>query len=158
MSRVNQRAMTRIATLFVLVVIWRAPAYSQVPPLARDDTRIREIVADQTAAWNRGDARVYSDRLQSHGVFTLVDGSTDVTRIAHQERMTRAFATHLKDTLLTQTIRTIRFLSPDVVIVQLDTTLASAQHRRRTAMLQVFVRKGSDWLVAALHDVEVTAP
>lgn len=157
--------MTRVAAALALTLLWSPLAGAQDTREA-DEGRIRDIVASQRDAWNRGNAGEYANRFQSHGSFTVRAGTTFATRIAFQEWVTQAFATTFKDSVLTQTIRSVLFVQPDVAIVSMETAIAGLAGRPggisdssgdalRTAMLQVFIRKGGYWRVAALHDVDV---
>jgi uncharacterized protein (TIGR02246 family) len=157
--------MIRVAAALALALLWSPPAGAQDTQEA-DEGRIRDIVASQRDAWNRGNAGEYANRFQSHGSFTVLAGTTFDTRIAFQEWVTQAFATTFKGSVLAQTIRSVLFVQPDVAIVNMETAITGHASLRsgvsdssggalRTAMLQVFVRKGGYWRVAALHDVDV---
>jgi uncharacterized protein (TIGR02246 family) len=157
--------MTYVAAALALVLLWSPPAGAQDTREA-DKRRIRDIVASQRDAWNLGNASKYANRFQSHGSFTVLVGTTFDTRIAFQEWVTQVFATTFKDSLLTQTIRSVLFIQPDVAIVSMETAITghaslpggasdSPDDTLRTAMLQVFIKKGGYWRVAALHDVDV---
>jgi uncharacterized protein (TIGR02246 family) len=133
-----------------------------------DAARIRAIVAAQNDAWNRGDAAGYAATFRDEGVFTIIVGTTFHTRQALQDRVGQIFATIFKGSAIEHVVRGIRFVRPDVAIVEIDTVMkrfqalppgvsAAADGSLRTAMLQVLVKDTGDWRVAAFHNVDVKA-
>jgi hypothetical protein len=67
-------------------------------------------------------------------------------------------------------VRRVRFLRPDVAIVEIDTEVSGlrrippvvyvdAEKVLRTRLQQVMAKTGTDWMVAAFHNVDVkTSP
>lgn len=88
---------------------------------ATDKAAIRKIISDGTEAWNRGDAKAYSQHFQENGGFTNMLGMVFCGRKGFEERHAEIFGTILKGSTLQQTIRKIRFVRPDVAVVDVDT-------------------------------------
>jgi uncharacterized protein (TIGR02246 family) len=96
-------------------------------------------------------------------------GTVFYGRSALQERVSAIFATVFKNSVLTHKIQKIRFVRPDVAIVDITTEMtgyralppgvkASADGKLRTSMLQVMVKQHGAWWVNAFHNVDVKTP
>lgn len=134
-----------------------------------DETRIRQLIADQESAWNRGNASDYCRRFQAEGVYTALAGTTFGTRGAFEDRVRQTLTGAFKGSTIAYFVRSIRFVGPEVAIVQVDTETsaftalpagvkASADGRFRTNTLQVMVKDGGEWWIAAYHNVDVKGP
>src|SRR5207244_10238459 len=88
-----------------------------------DAARIRQIIAEEESAWNRGDARAYASHFEEEGGFTNVLGTVYYGRHEFEERHARIFATVFKNTVLSMIVQKIRFIRPDVALVDVDTEM-----------------------------------
>jgi uncharacterized protein (TIGR02246 family) len=131
-----------------------------------DETPIRKIIHDQTTAWNKGDAEAYSQPFASDGTFTNLAGMFFTGQQAFRDRHDQIFKTVYRGTTKQEDIVSIRFVRPDVAIVEtlqtvsgfqklLPGTTADAKGRLRTRLLQVMVKDGGEWKIAAYHNVDV---
>lgn len=155
------------ATVFValcLSVTFEVPAQEKA-----DEEQIRRIIEDQEVAWNHGNAKDYAGRFQAEGPFTIIVGVTYETHDELEARVAQILATIFKDSRLTQTIRKVRFVRPDVAIASVTTEMtgwkglppgvkASSDGKLRTNMMQVLVKDKGEWSVAAFHNVDVKSP
>ena len=134
-----------------------------------DDARIRQIIAEEESAWNRGDAQSYASHFQEEGGFTNVLGAVYYGRHAFEERHAQIFATVFKNTVLAMIVQKIRFIRPDVALVDVDTEMrgfkalppgvhAPADGALRTRLLQVMSKERDDWWIAAYHNIDVKGP
>jgi len=134
-----------------------------------DEARIRQIVAAEVAAWNRGDARAYAERFQEEGSFTNILGSTSYGRADFERRHAEIFGSVFKGSILTMEVLKIRFLRPDVAIADIDTKVSgyqrlppgvreSSEHVLHTRLQQVMVKEKDDWWIASYHNVDVKTP
>ena len=131
-----------------------------------DEEQIRQAIHDQETAWNRGNARDYVAHFQKEGAFTNVVGVTYETRDAFEARVAQIFATIFNGSNLSNTVRKIRFVRPDVAIVSITTEIsglkgsppgvkASADGKLRMNKLEVMVKENGQWWVAAFHNLDV---
>jgi uncharacterized protein (TIGR02246 family) len=134
---------------------------------AKDVAAIEALVDAESAAWNCGDARAFAARFAADGGFTNVMGMVSYGREEFESRHAHIFATIYKGSVLRQTIGKLRFIRPDVAIVDVDagvTGYVSAPHGVRTeadgvirAKLQmVLVKEQGEWWISAFHNVGVT--
>jgi uncharacterized protein (TIGR02246 family) len=133
-----------------------------------DETAIRRIVEDEIAAWNKGDAVAYSRHFAADGTFTNITGQFFAGYDAFLKQHEVIFEGRFKETTLQQDIVSLKFVRPDVAVVEVLTAVAGvvgarlapgtagdAAGRLRTRLLQVVVKQGEEWKVVAYHNVDV---
>ena len=135
---------------------------------ASDETAIRSIVQDEIVAWDQGDAVAYSRHFAADGTFTNIVGQFFTGHEAFLKQHEMIFEGRFKQTRLQQDIVSLKFVRPDVAVVEVLTsvtgmvaaTLAPGtggdpKGRLRTRLLQVVVKQGEEWKVVAYHNVDV---
>ncbi|MGA9812857.1 MAG: SgcJ/EcaC family oxidoreductase, partial [Terriglobales bacterium] len=85
-----------------------------------DSSAIEALVAGLTDAWNRGDARAFSARFADDGSFTNVLGIVAYGREVFELRHSEIFTNIYKGSRLRQSIGKLRFIRPDVAVVDVD--------------------------------------
>jgi uncharacterized protein (TIGR02246 family) len=139
------------------------------PVAAAEEALIRKAVDAEEDAWNRADAKAFAARFQEEGSLTDVLGALSRGRAEIERRQSELFTAYFKGSLLALKVRKIRFLKPDVAIVEIDTEMSGfhkappavyvdAEKVIRTRLLQVMVKSGSDWTIASFHGVDVKTP
>jgi len=130
------------------------------------ESLIRAIVADQVEAWDAGDGRAYAQHLTPDASFTNLFGMVMYGAPAFAKRHAEILTTFYKCTTKHHTIRRIRFVTPDVAIVDIDNEVRGVRAMpegiaappdgiMRTQLMEVFVRDDDRWWVAAYHNVDV---
>jgi uncharacterized protein (TIGR02246 family) len=152
-----------ILLAYLLLVATGLPVAAQ----SRDDeSRIREIVAEQVEAWNVGDAKAFSLRFAEDGSFTNIRGTVFYGHRAFEDRHVEIFKTFFKGSKLAMSVSKIRFVRPDVAIVDVSTELSDLQGmppgvkgttdgKIRTRLQEVFVKDKGEWSIASYHNVDV---
>jgi uncharacterized protein (TIGR02246 family) len=129
-----------------------------------DETEIQQLMRELTEAWNRGDVNAYGARYLADGTFTNVNGGFYVGRDEFDRRHDEVFRGPFKGTTLTMTTRRLRFLRPDLAVIDVDTGLfgapiqppgvqAGADGALRACLLMVLVKENEKWWIAAYHNV-----
>ena len=156
--------------LTVLAVLSVVAAAAQISTSSSpDEARILALIADEESAWNRGDATEYAAHFDQNGSFTNVVGTVAYGRKAFEDRHRELFASAFQGSRLTLAVRHLRFVRPDVAVVDIDTEMsghkglppgvrAAADGIVRTRLQQVMVKEGGDWWIAAYHNVDVKVP
>jgi uncharacterized protein (TIGR02246 family) len=134
-----------------------------------DETAIRSIVEDEIVTWNEGDAVAYSRHFATDGTFTNITGQFFTGYEAFLKQHEVIFAGRFRQTRLQQDIVSLKFVRPDVAVVEVLTSVTGvvaaelapgtggdAKGRLRTRLLQVVVKQGEEWKVVAYHNVDVT--
>jgi uncharacterized protein (TIGR02246 family) len=138
------------------------------PKSADNEARIRHIIADQVAAWNVGDAKAFSASFATDGGFTNIRGTVFYGHQAFEDRHREIFQTFFKGSKLAMSPTKIRFVRPDVAIVDLTTELSelqgvppgikpAADGKIHTRLQEVFVKDKGEWLITSYHNVDVKA-
>ena len=135
---------------------------------ASDETAIRSIVQDEIVAWNQGDAVAYSRHFAADGTFTNIAGQFFIGHEAFLKQHEVIFKGRFKETRLQQDIVSLKFVRPDVAVVEVLTSVTGVvagqlakgtsgdeKGRLRTRLLQVVVKQGEQWKVVAYHNVDV---
>src|SRR5205814_4531821 len=130
-----------------------------------DEVRIRQIIAEEESAWNRRDAQAYASHFEEEGGFTNVLGTVFYGRHALEERHAQILATVFKNTVLSMIVQKIRFIRPDVALVDVDTEMRVFKALRpvvhdqadgvlRTRLRRVMGKERGDWCIAAYHNLD----
>ena len=138
------------------------PAFAQDQ---RAEAAIRSIIAAQAVAWNAGDGNAYAKDLAPDASFTNLFGMVMYGAPAFAERHRQILATFYKDTTKHHAVRRVRFITPDVAIVDIDNEVRGVKAMPpgipvpgdgivKTQLMQVFVRRGGRWWVEAYHNVD----
>lgn len=149
--------------LFALSTLLATQLSAQV---AGDEAAVRNIIQDETNAWNQGDAAAYSRHFATGGRFTNIRGQRFIGHAAFLKQHEVIFQGIFKHTMLQQDIVSLEFVGPDVAVVETLTsvsgvaqtapgTVVDAKGRLRTRLLQVVARQGGEWRVVAYHNVDV---
>ena len=145
-----------------LLVLSQTDAFSQD---LQAEAPIRAIVAAQAAAWNAGDGTAYAKDMAADASFTNLFGMVMYGAPAFTERHRQILATFYKGTTKHHAIRRIRFVTPDVALVDIDnevrgvTTMPAGiavpqDGVLKTQLMEVFVRRGDRWWIEAYHNVD----
>jgi uncharacterized protein (TIGR02246 family) len=132
--------------------------------LTTDKTLIQQLLDELVDAWNRGDTEAYGARFLADATFTNVNGMFHDSREEFNRRHDDIFRGALKGTTITLVARKIRFIRPDVAVVDTDCGVfgatvqppgvqAGADGSLRTCLLLVLVKQGGSWWIAAYHNV-----
>ncbi len=127
---------------------------------------IEALVAGLTDAWNRGDARAFSARFAPDGSFTNVLGIVAYGREIFELRHAEIFSTLYKGSRLQQSIGKLRFIRPDVAVVDVDAAVtgsvrlppgvqAASDGALRAKLQLVLTQEDGEWWIAAYHNVDV---
>jgi uncharacterized protein (TIGR02246 family) len=157
---------TKAATILLAYLLLVATGLPVAAQSHDDESRTRAIVAEQVQAWNVGDAKAFSLRFAEDGSFTNIRGTVFYGHRAFEDRRAEIFKTFFKGSKLAMSVSKIRFLRPDVAIVDVSTELSDLQRmppgvrgmadgKIRTRLQEVFVRDKGEWSIASYHNVDV---
>lgn len=141
-------------------------AGGSIPATPEAETAIRAIVARQVAAWNAGDGAGFAESLAPEASFTNVFGMVMYGKQPFVARQIEVLSTFFKGTTKSHTIRRIRFVTPDVALVDIDNEVRGVKTMPagvvvppdgvvRTQLMEVFVRRDGRWWIEAFHNVDV---
>ena len=130
-----------------------------------DETEIRAIIAAQAAAWNAGDAAGYAKDVGRDVSFTNLFGMVMYGAPSFLERQRQILSTFYKGTTKHHAVRRIRFVTPDVAIVDIDNEVRNVKAMPagvtvpadgvvKTQLMEVFVKRDGRWWIEAYHNVD----
>jgi uncharacterized protein (TIGR02246 family) len=151
-----------LAVVLVLVAAYAPPSFGDV---AEDTAAIRAIVAEQAVAWNAGDGKGYARRVAPDVSFTNLFGMVIYGAPAFEARHVEILSTFYKGTTKLHVVRRIRFITPDVAIVDIDNEVHGVKGMPagitvppdgvvKTQLMEVFARRAGQWWIEAYHNVD----
>jgi uncharacterized protein DUF4440 len=135
---------------------------------ASDETAIRAIVQDESAAWNEGDAVAYSRHFAADGTFTNMTGQFFAGYDAFLKQHEVIFKGRFKQTRLQQDVVSLKFVRPILPWLKcspLSLALLRRSWRRAPVPMprgvcergccKLSVRQGEEWKIVTYHNVDV---
>ena len=146
-----------------LLLVATVAAYPQASP---DETAVRNIIQDEIAAWNAGDAAAFARHFAADGTFTNIRGQFFTGRADFTEKHDFIFKGIYRGTTMKQDVVSLKFVRPGVAVVETLTAVigiqklppgmsADAKGRLRSRLLQVIVKDGGEWKVVSFHNTDV---
>jgi uncharacterized protein (TIGR02246 family) len=131
-----------------------------------DEMALRNIIKDEINTWNTGDAVGYSRHFAAGGTFTNIRGEFFSGYPAFLKQHEVIFKGVFRRTTMKQEVVSLKFVRPDLAIVETVTTVAGASQappgvtrdsskRIRTRLMQVALKSGGAWTIVAYHNVDV---
>lgn len=162
--RISEVTMPPFHALFALAAAF-APAPEPTPAPSADRLAIEVVLAQESQAWDRGDAEAFAAPVRPDVVFTNIVGLFSVGREPFLAQHRRIFATIYKGSTMSQTLSHLVFLRSDVAVVDTVTEVRRYQSlphgmepidgALQTRLEQVMVREEGRWRIAAFHNVTV---
>ncbi|WP_304236623.1 SgcJ/EcaC family oxidoreductase [Jiulongibacter sediminis] len=151
------------ATSLAFFISLSSPAQSR-----QDSLALEKIILDETLAWNKGDAKAYSEHFAEDGTFTNVLG---LFYKGYEEFLLRhdfIFKGVFKGTTMTQNIVSMQFINQDVAILEtliwvsgmsspipFEGVAPDEQGRLRTRLLQILKKEDGEWKIRSYHNVDI---
>jgi len=132
-----------------------------------EDAALKQVVAGFSNGWNTHDAHSMCASLADDIQWVNWRGEPLGTRQAVEDEHARLFADLYKNTRRTDTVKTIRYLSPELAVVDDYWTMTGAKKRdgsdwpyRAGYANMVMAKRGRRWIVIVSHtaDFNATAP
>lgn len=103
------------AALILATLLCAMIATAQGSP---DEAAIRGILQDEVDAWNKGDAEAYSRHFAADVTFTNIRGMFFAGYQSFLDRRREIFKGMFRGTVLRQEVVSLRFIRPDVAVVE----------------------------------------
>ena len=123
---------TRVRVTWVVFLLVSFPpaiswAQGQLNTEDADSAAIKQVVADWSDAFNRHDAHAVAMLFAEDGDFTNPQGIHRKGRKEIEERFTTTLGGPFKSAHRTDSVRSIRFLSPEIAAVDVDWEMTGAK-------------------------------
>ncbi|HLJ23554.1 MAG TPA: SgcJ/EcaC family oxidoreductase [Candidatus Acidoferrales bacterium] len=145
--------------LAMLLFLAGSPVISRAQmPANRDaDTAaIKQMVTAFQDTWNSHDAHAVAMRYVEDGDFSSVKGEDSHGRKELEEHYTTIFTTFLKNAHTTDTVRSIRFLAPDLASVDIDWLVSDPNAPggvlRKGLLTWIVTKSKGQWMITVYHE------
>jgi uncharacterized protein (TIGR02246 family) len=121
-----------------------------------DSAAIKQCVATFADAWNSHDAHAVAMRYVEDGDFSSVKGEASHGRKELEDHYNTIFSTFLKNARTTDTLRSIRFLAPDIASVDIDWLVtdpaAPGGVLRKGLLTWIVTKRSGQWMITIYHE------
>jgi len=168
-----RRKLARFAAVAILLFVaplamgWARAAAADGSANSREDAAIKQVVAGFSDGWNTHDAHSMCASLADDVEWVNWRGEPLGTRQAVEDEHAKLFADLYKNTHRTDDVKTIRYLSPELAVVDDYWTMTGARKRdgsdwpyRAGYTNMVMAKRSGRWIVIVSHtaDFNATAP
>ncbi len=149
-----------IAALLLVCVQVGSAQTSQT--LNTDEAALRQIVKQVEDAWNAHDGKAFAAPFAADADYVIVNGMYIKGRDTIEKGHVSLFATTYKESRNAATIKSIRFLRPDVAAVHVEWNLeysAGGETRKGHAMnTMVMTKDGGKWSISVFQNTPIQPP
>jgi uncharacterized protein (TIGR02246 family) len=121
-----------------------------------DTAAIKQCVAAFADTWNSHDARGVAMHYVEDGDFSSIKGEASHGRKELEDHYTTIFSTFLKNAHTTDTVRSIRFLGPDIASVDIDWLVtdpgAPGGVLRKGLLTWIVTKRSGQWMITIYHE------
>jgi len=121
-----------------------------------DTAAIKQCVAAFADTWNSHDAHGVAMHYVEDGDFSSIKGEASHGRKELEDHYTTIFSTFLKNAHTTDTVRSIRFLAPDLASVDIDWLVtepnAPGGVLRKGLLTWIVTKRNGQWMIAIYHE------
>ncbi|HXC32327.1 MAG TPA: SgcJ/EcaC family oxidoreductase [Verrucomicrobiae bacterium] len=121
-----------------------------------DSAAIKQFVANFADTWNSHDAHGVAMHYVEDGDFSSVKGEASHGRKELEDHYNMIFTTFLKNAHTTDTVRSIRFLGPDLANVDIDWLVSDPSAPggvlRKGLLTWVVARRNGEWKILVYHE------
>ncbi len=156
---ISSRSKTTSAVA-VFFVFFSGLVWAQMPSkMDADSAAIKQCVAAWEDSWNRHDAHATATAYVEDGDFSSTTGVPSHGWKDLEAHYNEIFTTFLKDAQRTDTVRSIRFLTPEIASVDIDWQMTGARTRdgkdapnRKGLLTWVVTKHGGKWMITIYHE------
>lgn len=156
------RKAIKVMTVFLLVLFCFPVLRAQkAGSNDADSAAIRQTISNWSNAFDQHDAQSCAMWFVNDGDFVSVSGLTFHGRKAIEEHYATSFSSTLKDAHRTDTVKSIRFLSPVIASVDVNWEMTGSRTAeglerplRRGLLEPVLVKEKGQWRIAVFHETE----
>jgi uncharacterized protein (TIGR02246 family) len=147
-------------TALLLLTFSAASSRAQMPSkMDADSAAIKQCVAAWEDAWNKHDAHATAMRYVEDGDFSSTTGIPSHGWKDLESHYNEIFTTFLKDAQRTDTVKSIRFLTPEIASVDIDWQMTGARTRdgkdapnRKGLLTWIVTKHSGQWMITIYHE------
>jgi uncharacterized protein (TIGR02246 family) len=155
--------MKNFAAALLLALALSAAAHGQTatPPrdAAQDEAAIRAAIQSVQDAWNAHDGKAFAAPFAADADYVVVNGLYIKGREVIERGHAQLFSTIYKESRNVATIKSVRFIRPDVAVAHVEWNLefkAGGEARKaRATNTMIFTRENGRWSIAAFQNTPI---
>lgn len=124
-----------------------------------DEAALRQIVKQVEDGWNAHDGKAFAAPFAADADYVVVNGMSIKGREEIEKGHTGIFTTIYKDSHNVATVKSVRFLRPDVAVVHVEWNLefkAGGETRKGHAInTMIMTKDGGKWSIAAFQNTPI---
>ena len=156
---------TRASSLALLIALLAIATPGQTSGSEADSAAIKKVCGDFSESFTRHDAHGVAMTFAEDADFANMRGAHSHGRKDIENWFASLFRGNLKDSVRTDTVRSIRFFAPDVAEAEAETVITgtkaadgSEMPPRKGLMIVLMTRQNGRWLIGSFHEAEYPAP
>jgi uncharacterized protein (TIGR02246 family) len=136
---------------------------AQTPSTANtDEAAVRRIVQQLQDGWNAHDGKAFAAPFATDADYVVVNGMYAKGREEIERGHTGIFTTIYKDSRNVATIKSVRFLRPDVAVAHVEWNLEfkmnGATQKGHAINTMVMTKDGGKWSIAVFQNTPIQPP
>lgn len=143
------------AAIAALLLVCAQPARSQDG--GKDEDAIRQIVRQLQDGWNAHDGKAFAAPFAEDADYVIVNGMKIKGREEIEKGHAGIFSTFYKESHNVATLKSVRFLRPDVAVAHVEWNLEVKPGGEKAKAMNslVLTRDGGKWSIASFHNTPV---
>jgi uncharacterized protein (TIGR02246 family) len=161
----NVIAFSLMSVLISAFWVGRTSAQTNAQAADADSVAIKQVCADFSKSFGHHNAHGVAMTFAEDADFTNMRGNHSHGRTDIETWFAGLFRGVLKDSLRTDTVRSIRFFSPELAAVDADTIITGTKAAdgseippRKGLMIVLMTKQNGRWLIGTFHESEYPPP
>lgn len=150
-----------LVIVFASLVFSGSASMAQTP-VASDEAAVRAVVQQVQDGWNTHDAKAFSAPFALDADYVVINGMKAKGRDEIEKGHAGIFSTIYKDSKNVGTVKSVRFIRPDVAVVHIEWSLEyqmGGQARKGRAMnTMVMTKEAGKWSIAVFQNTSMDQP
>jgi uncharacterized protein (TIGR02246 family) len=154
-----------VFSLALLTMTYAVSVQSQSKPTEADSAEIKKVCGDFSESFSRHDAHGVAMTFAEDADFTNMGGRHSHGRADIETWFVGLFRGNLKDSQRTDTVKSIRFFTPELAEVDADTVITGTKAAdgsdippRKGLMIVMVTKENGHWFIGTFHEAEYPAP
>jgi uncharacterized protein (TIGR02246 family) len=156
----SRRTKSLALVIFAFLSIGTLAASAQTPQnSSADEAALKQIVQQVQDGWNAHDGRAFAAPFATDADYVIVNGMKIKGREEIEKGHTQIFTTIYKDSHNVGTVKSVRFLRPDVAVVHvewnLEFSMGGEKRKAQAINTMILTKDNGKWSIAAFHNTPV---
>ena len=145
-----------LAALLLLACVQYAPAQA-AQDAGKDEEAVKQIVRQLQDGWNAHDGKAFAAPFAEDADYVVVDGMKIKGREEVEKGHVRIFSTFYKESHNVATLKSVRFLRPDVAVAHVEWNLEVKPGGEKVRAMNslVLTKDGGKWSIASFHNTPI---